>query len=235
MSLDQLAEKAPDWTPYRYGFNNPVRYTDPTGMFEENPVYGSDGSFRGVDQHGLQGEAIICDGEFTNGMAQSEILNNGGETFSNLSNYERWQFMDKGWSHWKTLDQRPDWDGFVTIQEGIDWAKKHPGAMDNPTPDNAPYLDASKLDFGKLQASELTEGVQMNANLFNYTNFKSEKSRHTTYAIGNTQMKLLNAEKGTVKLFWDNYDWDVHPGGNQLRDTLIRGERTLKGLDVSRF
>lgn len=34
MSIDPLAKEAPGWTPYRYGFNNPIRYTDPTGMFE---------------------------------------------------------------------------------------------------------------------------------------------------------------------------------------------------------
>ena len=32
--VDTLAELAPGWSPYRYGFNNPVRFTDPTGMFE---------------------------------------------------------------------------------------------------------------------------------------------------------------------------------------------------------
>ena len=32
---DPLAEKAPGWTPYRYGFNNPMRMTDPTGMEEK--------------------------------------------------------------------------------------------------------------------------------------------------------------------------------------------------------
>ena len=36
ISVDPLAEQAPDWTPYRYGFNNPIKYTDPTGMYEEN-------------------------------------------------------------------------------------------------------------------------------------------------------------------------------------------------------
>ena len=33
-SVDPLADDAPGWTPYRYGFNNPLSYTDPTGMME---------------------------------------------------------------------------------------------------------------------------------------------------------------------------------------------------------
>src|SRR5690554_4576407 len=43
ISVDPLAEQAPDWTPYRYGFNNPIRYTDPTGMYE---VDGNDDWYR---------------------------------------------------------------------------------------------------------------------------------------------------------------------------------------------
>jgi len=35
LSVDPLVEQAPGWTPYRYGFQNPISYTDPTGMFEE--------------------------------------------------------------------------------------------------------------------------------------------------------------------------------------------------------
>ena len=33
MNVDPLADQAPSWTPYRYGFNNPIRYTEPTGIF----------------------------------------------------------------------------------------------------------------------------------------------------------------------------------------------------------
>jgi hypothetical protein len=34
MNIDPLAEKAMDWTPFRYGFNNPLIYVDPTGLWE---------------------------------------------------------------------------------------------------------------------------------------------------------------------------------------------------------
>ena len=33
-SPDLLADWAPDLTPFRYGFNNPILYTDPDGLFE---------------------------------------------------------------------------------------------------------------------------------------------------------------------------------------------------------
>ncbi len=32
--VDPLAERAPAWTPYRYGFNNPILFTDTDGLFE---------------------------------------------------------------------------------------------------------------------------------------------------------------------------------------------------------
>jgi len=34
-----LASDAPAWSPYRYGFNNPVNITDPDGNFEDGWIY----------------------------------------------------------------------------------------------------------------------------------------------------------------------------------------------------
>jgi len=35
LSPDPLRHLEPGWTPYRFGFNNPIIYTDPTGLYED--------------------------------------------------------------------------------------------------------------------------------------------------------------------------------------------------------
>ena len=58
---DPLADLAPGWTPYRYGFNNPVRYTDPTGLFEDDPIYDRKGNEIGDDGK-TDGKAYVVQG-----------------------------------------------------------------------------------------------------------------------------------------------------------------------------
>ncbi|MCE2502636.1 MAG: glycoside hydrolase family protein, partial [Chlorobi bacterium] len=37
-SIDPLWEKFPSWSPYQYGYNNPLRVTDPGGMQGRTPI-----------------------------------------------------------------------------------------------------------------------------------------------------------------------------------------------------
>ena len=74
-------------SPYLGMGNNPMNGIDPDGAVY-NPIYGSDGKFRGFDEFGIGGEAIVYDGDFTNGMAQSDILKGGGNLLSNWINTE---------------------------------------------------------------------------------------------------------------------------------------------------
>lgn len=142
--------------------------------------------------------------------------------------------------HYNMLSSRPDYDGVVTIAEGIAWAKSHVGALDNPTPDNTLYIDASKIDFGSLYVDDpvLKKGSFELVNLYSYVSFFSSLSIYATYALGNTRIKLLDPKTGTVELTSDKYDWDFHndfhngrPVG--LRDKLIHFERMRAGVNES--
>ncbi|TCC96384.1 DUF6443 domain-containing protein [Pedobacter psychroterrae] len=243
ITVDPLSEISRRNSIYSYALNNPIRFIDVDGMFAASPIYDPMGNFLGTDDEGLKGRAIVMNSkDFSQGMSHEEA--------KSKSTYERGD-ADYGFAnekaalkyanHYVNLKNRPDYDGFVTISEGIDWAKQHPGALNNPTPDNALYLDASKLDFGNLSAGDLAEGVKGNINLFNFVDFTNSKSRATTYALGNTQMKLLNAKTGAVKLYSDGYDWDYHDRNyvesarppSSTRDRLIWGERKRAGLNDS--
>ena len=204
MSIDPLCEKYHSVSPYAYCLNNPVKFVDSNGL---SPIYGIDGEFLGTDDHGISGAALVIDKkDFSQGMSQADAQKvlYAGETTK-----EARIKMDE---HVAGIPNRPDYDGVVTISEGIAWAKTHPGAMDNPTADNTLYLDASKINFGNLSVKNigLNEGGKGDVNLFNFVNFGNAESRASTYALGNTQIQLLDASTGTVRLFTDGYDWDYY-------------------------
>ncbi|PQJ78762.1 DUF6443 domain-containing protein [Polaribacter porphyrae] len=84
--IDAMAEKRPDLTPFRYGFNNPINVIDPDGNFEKDDFWGGGGGFTSVTVRGLQDG-----GTFTFASSGSTTKNNSGcpkcKTFQDYINY----------------------------------------------------------------------------------------------------------------------------------------------------
>ncbi|MCY7361243.1 MAG: hypothetical protein LH629_04120, partial [Ignavibacteria bacterium] len=150
---------------------------------------------------------------------------------------------DKLESHYTGLPNRPDFDGFVSVDDGVGWAMSHSGALNNPTPDNMLYINTAKLDFGNLSTSNFNSvNNSQPQNLLNSGNLTAATYnatlRGTVYALGRVDMILNNREARNVSIVNDynlvsnratDYDWNR--GGGFLRSTLIDAERSRTGLN----
>ena len=59
ISVDPLFSEAPDWTPYRYAFCNPVMFTDPTGMKEDTEYKDENGKTLYHSKDNLEDAVVI--------------------------------------------------------------------------------------------------------------------------------------------------------------------------------
>jgi RHS repeat-associated protein len=223
---------------YMWVGNNPVSGTDPTGGV--SPIYDLNGFFLGTDSQGLQGDAIFMDkSHFIQGMDHNQALETGF-TFKQFSFFDINQVAEAGAAgHISGLANRPDWDGFVTIDEGVAWALAHPGALSNPTPDNSLYINSAMLDFGDVSTSSFAQlNTKTAVNLFSAGNtFNSTTNgtlRATVYALGRVNMQLIHRANRQVTIVNDDAtDYDWNRGGGFVRDNFIKAERARTGINDS--
>ena len=230
-SPDPLAEKYPGFSPYNYCVNNPLCSIDPSGL---SPIYDENGIFLGTDDEGLQGDYIIMlSGLFQQGMTHQNALDN--RFIGPLSE----SVVELISSHFSALSTRPDYDGIVTIQEGIAWAKTHIGAKDYPTPDNTLYVNAALLDFGNIRRDFFKGELESSSlNMFNIINtvesLFNSRLRNTVYALGRFNAVLLDSTSGAVQIVNNEatvYDWNK--GGGVIRTNAIKIERKRTGINDS--
>ena len=228
-TMDPMCEKYYNLSPYAYCGNNPVNAVDPDG---KNPIYDTQGNFLGTDDLGLQGAYYVMDkNSFSQGMSHAKVGDYA--VFGKLDS----DVEGKINAHYNNLPNRPDYDGFVSVREGIEWAKSHPYALQNPSPDNTLYIDTSQLDFGNLSTSDFpVVGKIKPQNLFKDKNIIESVGNPvllaTVYALGRVDMILNNREQGTVSIVNNNatdYDWNV--GGGLTRDFFIRANNAIFGIN----
>ena len=236
ISTDRHWYNYPHLSPYNYCGWNPIRFNDPTGM-AANPIFDKEGEFLGIDDKGLKGEPIIMEKkDFKQGMSHDEAMAKG-TTRSSLPKVIHPDILEKIDNKTASLPSRPDYDGFVTAEEGIAWAKAHPNALANPTPENTLYINTALLDFGNIGLTDFKNGVGKSSpiNLLNATNMVNAQFNsnlyNTVYALGRVDIMLLDRNRNVTIVNNSATDYDWNTGGGWVRNSLINRERKSKGLN----
>ena len=211
--MDPLAEKYPHLNPYVYCAGNPVRFVDPDG---KNPIFNRKGVFLGVDDWGMKGDALFFDMEekdFTFKYSHEEALKKNLGVNSLLNDDAKELYLNT-YNH---LPNRPDWDGYITLQEANDWYRNGNG---QPL-----FADFCQIDM----SSFISLGDKFAGKRYTFNLLWIYGATNDALVYGNLTFTRLPNDK--VRAERDIYDFDMHPW-KSLR-SIVRNIETYIGNIVA--
>ncbi len=189
---DPLAEETVWSSPFSFNQNNPINRIDLTGR-KDNPVYDTYGNFLGTNDLGLQGDAIIMDeSDFEQGMSLEESMSKHKGYNSFVSEDAKNKFL----KHYGNLPNRPDYDGYLTLNEANKWYREGNG---QPL-----FVSFEKIDMsGVYSKGDKAIGKEWKVNL-------SFRSASTNDGLVYGQIKIKQYPNDYVRAYADWYDFDMH-------------------------
>lgn len=207
LSPDNKAADYPYLSPYSYCGGDPINYHDLDG---NRPIYSCTGNLLGVTESGLQGEPIfIKDSDYSQHMTdlQAQKLDLGQDALNDDN--ARNNFINS----FSSLSSRPDWDGYITLDEANEWYRNGNG--------RTLYADFSKINLSKLSPSKEVQALGISL-------FKYSTSVNDMLVYGSIKVSFISEQ--CIKSDYDKYDFDMHKGGFK---TKIRNFLTKIGASVA--
>ncbi|MCQ2211938.1 MAG: hypothetical protein MJZ34_16780 [Paludibacteraceae bacterium] len=211
LSVDPMSDKYPSLSPYVYCADNPVGLVDPNGE-EIDPIYDLDGIFLGTDDNGLQGKALFMKrSDFRQNMSPetAQQLDQGESSLKNETAKEKFN------EHYQKLKNRPDYDGYISLNEANEWYRNGNG---EPL-----FADLRKIDLSGFRSlGESKVGKKYSFNLIYNSGSKDDR-----LVYGN--LIFIRTPNDGVRAYADKYDFDMKPWcGNTVRNV-----QTLIGRQVA--
>ena len=202
---DPLAEKYYSISPYAYCAGNPINLVDPNGL---SPIYNENGVLLGTDDQGLQGDAFfMSENEFKQGMSHEDALNNN-QTQSYLKDDSAVNAFNDSFNN---LSSRPDWDGYLTLNEVNDWYRNGNG---QPL-----FVSSDKIDLSQISLEDVKGSKDGSVSLLKPSLQARNSISYPESGLVYGQIQITIADEGSGMVILgrksdrllDTYNFEMHP------------------------